>query len=51
VAPRLLASAEKRRAKREVAALPKGSERLLRKDAKGKKTLSPSQPHSKTYNR
>jgi hypothetical protein len=43
--------AEKRRATRETAALPKGSKEALQRSRKGKFPLSPSQPHSKTFGR
>lgn len=52
ITPKLLATPLKRRATREVAALPKGSKELLRKTGKGRMAaLSPSQPHSKTFGR
>ena len=55
IPPKLLATTEKRRATREVAALPKGSKEVLRKGRKGRKgkiiSLSPSQPHSKSFGR
>jgi hypothetical protein len=52
IPPKLLATSEKRRVTREVAALPKGSKEILRKGGKGKMiSFSPSQPHSKTFGR
>ena len=52
IRPKSLAAAEKRRVVKEVAALPKGSKEMLRKNGKGKKiALSPSQPHSKSFGR
>jgi hypothetical protein len=44
--------AQKQRATKKVAALPKGAKEVLRKGAKGKiVSLSPSQPHSKSFGR
>jgi hypothetical protein len=44
--------AQKQRATRKVAALPKGAKEVLRKGAKAKiVSLSPSQPHSKSFGR
>ena len=52
IPPKLLAVSQKRRATREEAALPKGSKGVLGKGRKGKSiSLSPSQPHSKTFGR
>jgi len=52
IPPKLLATSQKRRATKEVAALPKGSKEVLRKGGKGKNfRLSPSQPHSKSVGR
>jgi hypothetical protein len=52
IRPKALATAQKRRPSRDVAALPKGSRQMLQKNSKGKiTTLSPSQPHSKTLGR
>jgi len=52
IQPKSLATAQKRRTSRELAALPKGSKEALRKGGKGKiAPLSPSQPHSKTFGR
>jgi len=52
IPPKLLATTQKRRATRELAALPKGSKELLRKGGKRKMiSLSPSQTHSKTLGR
>jgi len=46
------APSKNRSATRKVAALPKGAKEVLRKGAKGKViSLSPSQPHSKTFGR
>ena len=48
----LFATTQKRRSNREVAALSKGSKKVLRKGVKGKIIpLSPSQPHSKRLGR
>jgi hypothetical protein len=52
IPPKPLAASQKRRATREVAALPKGSKEKLRRTGKGKiVAASPSQPHSKTLGR
>jgi hypothetical protein len=52
IPPKSLATTQKRRASRELAALPKRSKEALRKGGKGKIIpLSPSQPHSKTFGR
>lgn len=52
IPPKFLATTQKRRSTREVAALPKGSKEALRKGRKGKIIpLSPSQPHSKSFGR
>jgi len=49
IPPKALATTEKRRATREVAALPKASKHTLRQGKKRASTTSPSQPHSKYF--
>jgi hypothetical protein len=51
IEPKSLGRTQKRRATREVAALPKGSKNIFRKPGKGRAASSPSQPHSKTFGR
>jgi hypothetical protein len=51
IAPKTLATTQKRRTTREVAALPKGTKDVLRQGKKKSTTLSPSQPHSKYFGR
>jgi hypothetical protein len=49
IRPKALASSEKRRVSREVAALPKGAKEILKGGKSKKANMSPSQPHSKTF--
>jgi hypothetical protein len=49
--PKLFARGRQRRATREVAALPKGSKGKLEITGKRNISLSPSQPHSKSFGR
>ncbi|MBI4474867.1 MAG: hypothetical protein HY646_19500 [Acidobacteria bacterium] len=52
VPPKLLATSQKRRLTRELAQLPKNSKDVLGKGRKGKIiSVSPSQPHSKSFGR
>jgi hypothetical protein len=51
IRPKQLAATEKRRVTREIAALPTNSKNMLRQGKKKMTTLSPSQPHSKSFSR
>ena len=51
IPPKLAAGVPQRRATREIAALPKGSKRILNNTGGRNVLLSPSQPHSKTCGR
>ena len=52
IAPKQLATTQKRRSTRETAALPKGSKDMLKKTGRAKRaSVSPSQPHSKSFGR
>jgi len=51
ISPKLLAKNPKRHVTRELAALPKKSQDVLKKGVQRILSLSPSQPHSKSFGR